>query len=154
MTTQTTFDLTPAESARLTELTARHQANRTAWLKHTPKPHTCADKAAQMLIDAEAPMSNAERSELESLQFRADVPEKYFAYVRETDAGNPLTVTTWTGDMLGAVIAYGQPYQVPGFGSTSTRQNLTVEAVNGRRYSAVYFRSAGSYCRMRVMKTA
>lgn len=89
--------------------------------------------------------SNAEKSGLEVYEFANGAPDKYFVYVRL----DKRTVGTWTGEKLGDIVDYGAPYRS---NVGDTRIHVTVQAINGRRYSGTYFQSAGDYARLKVMK--
>lgn len=97
-------------------------------------------------------VGNAELSRVEVYEFMRDKPGRYFAYV----AQDLSKVTTWTGETLGYVIWHGNPYKVrnPFSHWPSERQNLRVHAVNGLTYSAVYYKSSGDYCRMKVVSSS
>lgn len=66
----------------------------------------------------------------------------------------PIAVTTWTGEKLGDIVWCGRPYKMPAFGGPSTRQNLRIQAINGLIYSAIYYKSSGDYCRMKVISSS
>lgn len=100
-------------------------------------------------------VSNAERSAVEVFEFMRDTPSRYTAYVKVNEEGmgkRPLgSVRTWAGDVLGEITWLGSPYRVAGFGSQQgVRQNMRIKAINGRVYSAVYYKSSGDYCRMKA----
>jgi hypothetical protein len=90
-------------------------------------------------------VTNDETSAIEVYEFVRDVPASYFAYV-STKTGK---LTTWTGDELGA-ITFGSEWR-DNFGGT--RQAIRVKAINGRTYSGTYFKSAGDYARLRIVKS-
>lgn len=101
-------------------------------------------------------ITNAQRSRLEVLDFIADPPDRYFAYVKTERIGEHSTgerivsVTTWTGDKLSAeILTEGADFR-SSFGDT--RCNFRFRAINGATYSGTYYKSAGDYCRLRKMK--
>jgi hypothetical protein len=87
--------------------------------------------------------TNEERSAVEEYEFRTNKEERYFAYVNQETK----TVTTWTGQPLGVILALTGAYR-SNFGDA--RLVYRVIGSNGVVYSAVYYCSAGSYCRMRA----
>lgn len=89
-----------------------------------------------------------QRGELELYEFIVNPPDKYFLYVNER-SGN---ATTFAGNVLGRVV-FGRKYKSTGFGRGSTRVPVTVHGVNGVKYSGTYFESAGSYARVKRMKS-
>ena len=91
-------------------------------------------------------LNNAELSAMEVYEFMTDPPKKYFAYVNM----QTLKVTSWTGDTIGTISAYARPWR-SNFGDT--RQNITVNAINGKQYYGVYYTSAGDYCRLTMHKS-
>ena len=100
-------------------------------------------------------ISNDERSAVEVYEFIRDRPHTYFAYTTPATA-IPQSVTTWTGEKLGTVIAHGTPY-ISSWGDT--RQQLTIiPAINGLTYSATAYFGRGNVplrsisCRMHVKK--
>lgn len=125
---------------------------------------------------------NQELSRAEVEWFKREKPSRHFAYVRLDECSicngipekvkrfmttsttstpcchlykKPVAVTTWTGEVLGHVVWCGRAYRIPAFGAVrSVRQNLRVRAVNGLIYSAVYYKSSGDYCRMKVISSS
>ena len=103
---------------------------------------------------------NEDRSAIEVYEWNAEPPERYVAYVKMVKAptfidGYPYgsyeaTLTTWTGEPLGSV-TFGRTW-VSNFGDR--RQAIRVRATNGRTYAGTYFRSAGNYARIRIVKGA
>lgn len=89
-------------------------------------------------------VSNAERSQLEVYDFCNDPPDKYFLYVNESKR----EATTWTGDKLG-VVTFGQEYR-DNFGGK--RVSVWIEAINGKSYHGIYFKSSGDYARVKLCK--
>jgi hypothetical protein len=89
------------------------------------------------------PICNAAISLLEVYEFLNDPPERYFAYVGHSH------ITTWTGDILGSIVAMGVQFS-SNFGDK--RQSLRVKAINGKIYAGTYYKSAGDYCRLKAVK--
>lgn len=96
-------------------------------------------------------MSNEQRSQLEVLDFIADSPKRVFAYIKEIN-GRLSFVTTFMGGTLATITWAGEDFHVWGFGQKSTRANFRCVGINGRTYSGTYFKSSGSYCRMKEVK--
>jgi hypothetical protein len=88
--------------------------------------------------------SNAELSQLEVYEFVTNPPGHYFLYVK-TESGR---ATTWMGDELGTVEFRARWRS--NFGDI--RQNIRIQAINGRTYTGTYYRSAGDYARVRATK--
>lgn len=91
--------------------------------------------------------TNEEKSAVEVHEWVANPPDRYFAYVSETDR----TITTWMGDLLGS-ITYWSAYTCPGFGWKSERVAIRVRGTNGVNYYGTYYKSAGQYARIRRIK--
>ena len=91
---------------------------------------------------------NWESSTQEVAEFVSDPPERYFAYV----SSDHRSVTTWMGDALGTITSYRE-YRTPSFGWPSTRAAIRVRAINGRDYFGTYYKSAGDYCRLKVVRS-
>lgn len=116
---------------------------------------------------AEVPdIGNANRSLLEVYEWMKTPPDRYFVYVSLTDkepaprtehtqgrtihnvrndSGRKGNATTWTGDVLGSVQC-GREWR-DSFGGT--RVPITVFGNNGRTYTGTYYKSSGSYARIR-----
>jgi len=100
-------------------------------------------------------VENAELSRLETLDFIASPPERYFAYVKTEPLGAHGTgeriraITTWTGETLANVTWEGPDFRDSLGG---VRVNFRCVGINGRTYSGTYFKSARSYCRMKQTK--
>jgi hypothetical protein len=93
-------------------------------------------------------VSNEERSALEVFEFVQNPPDKYFLYINETT----YAATTWTGDKFGDV-RFGRAYKCPAFGGfSSTRVPVTIRAINGVTYHGTYYKSSGSFARIRQSK--
>ena len=92
--------------------------------------------------------TNEERSALEVYDFVHSPPDKYFLYVDDKTG----KATTFTGDVLGSV-ERGRSYKSPAFGTPSTRVPIKVYGINGVTYSGTYFSSAGSYARVKRVKS-
>jgi len=93
---------------------------------------------------------NRETSRQEVEAFKAEPPNRYFAYVKlpsKSYQGRPV-LTTWVGDILGDIIELRAPIQ-DNFGGT--RQYIRVAAINGRMYAGWYFRGSGDYARIRAI---
>jgi len=89
-----------------------------------------------------ARVSNAERSQVEVYEFETSPPDRYFLYVQE-DKG---IATTFPGDVLG-YIGLGRSYR-SNFGDE--RVQITIAAINGCIYHGTYYKSAGSYARVKL----
>lgn len=89
-------------------------------------------------------VSNDERSAIEVYEFMTAPPERCFLYVNE----DARTVTTWTGEKLGDLLRGDGYYS--SFGDM--RVPVTVHAINGRTYHGTYYKSAGSYARVKMAK--
>ena len=90
-------------------------------------------------------VKNEDRSAVEVWEWlHLDPPSNYFCYLSEKDR----TITTFMGDILGTV-AIGETWR-DNFGST--RVSIKVKATNGSLYSGTYYKSAGSYCGIRLVK--
>jgi len=94
-------------------------------------------------VDATAPFSNEERSQLELLQFAADLPSSYCAYFGKG------AVNTWTGATLLAVTWTGQPFR-SNFGDARTPFRA-VHVASGTRYYGTS-QGEGIICRIRKAK--
>lgn len=112
-------------------------------------------------VPAGLEMPNGARSRLEVLDFIADPPTRYFAYVQDVPGMSPAArslgltpklarVITWIGDTLANVTWTGDAWR-DNFGGE--RVPFRCEAINGLSYSGVYYKSAGNYCRLRLLKT-
>lgn len=108
---------------------------RNGWASYKPE-----DKPAHI-----PDVTNEERSSMEVFEFVTNPPEKYFLYIGEENS----IATTWTGENLGRVY-FGREYR-DNFGGR--RVPVTVVAINGREYHGTYYKSAGSYARVKMAKT-
>lgn len=129
-------------SIQYAELTARNDQYE-AWRTGQPGGGQCLTVEQQ----AQAPctVTNEERSALEVYKFIVNPPDHYFAYVNETTN----TLTTWTGEHLGDV-SFGREW-TDNFGGK--RVPILVRAVNRQKYHGTYFKSSGSYARLRRSKS-
>lgn len=149
--------LTESETSRRLELSARNEANKAAWKQFTKHPHTSADEAQQAQINAVAPMSNEERAELETLNFRADCPRPEFLYPAEDVQRAPkwafapgfdsMKLTGFMGNVLMSVVQLGAEYR-SSFGDT--RRSVRATGINGAHYFGTIY---GTYARMRPAKS-
>ena len=90
--------------------------------------------------------TNEQRSALEVYDFVTDPPEKYFLYIDEQKK----IATTWTGECLGNVL-FGREFESPAFGGfPSKRVPITLYAINHATYYGTYFKSSGSYARVKM----
>lgn len=89
-------------------------------------------------------VSNEDRTALELFKFKRDKPTRYTAYASESDN----SVTTWTGEKLGDA-SFKQTWR-DNLGST--RQHVTIVAVNGCCYWGTYYKSQGDLVRMTMRK--
>jgi hypothetical protein len=104
-------------------------------------------------------VTNEERSAVEVYEFVHDIPERYFAYVKLHDQellGNAQlahnrygNLTTWTGDTLGGIYWMGREFRS---NMGDKRIPIRVRGINGRSYSGTYYKSAGDYARLRLLK--
>lgn len=152
----TPITLTTDQTARRAHLRQASDANRAAWQRFTKHPHTCADEEAQERINAVAPFTNEERSELERLDFVAEVPALYTCYVKgnsydltKINEWRLSEITTWTGETLGRVVWQGRPFS-GAFGDT--RINFRALGINGVTYSGTCYGGPGCLCRLRAVK--
>jgi hypothetical protein len=141
-----TPQITAQQAARLSELRAKQSAHESACDAISPRKKNgwrimTADESAR--VSAIAPFSNDERSELERLQFAAELPARYSAYFGER------AVNTWTGDTLLAVTWTGRPFR-SNFGDTRTPFRA-VHASSGARYYGTS-QGNGMLCRIRRAK--
>ena len=106
-----------------------------------------------MSLQAAVDSRNSITSAHEVYEWMSNPPATYFAYVKVTHdrqgygAG---VLTTWTGDVLGAV-HLGRRFHTGGF-ARSTRRSVTVIGTNGVKYHGTYFESSGDYCRIKRSK--
>ena len=96
-------------------------------------------------VDATAPFSNAERSQLELIQFAADLPSRYSAYFGKG------AVTSWTGATLLAVTWIGRAFR-SNFGDTRAPFRA-VHVASGTRYYGLS-QGEGMLCRIRKAKAS
>lgn len=89
-------------------------------------------------------VNNDVRSAIEVYEFINTPPDKYFLYIDEQNK----TATTWTGQKLGNV-KFGTPY-TSNFGDR--RQPIDIIAINGKIYYGTYYKSSGSYARIKEKK--
>jgi len=87
-------------------------------------------------------VSNDERSALEVYRFYTTRPTKYFLYIDERRR----RATTFTGEKLGSV-SFGREWR-DNFGGT--RVSINVYAINGFTYHGTYYKSSGSYARVKL----
>jgi hypothetical protein len=105
---------------------------------------------------------NRELSAKEVEAFKRGKLKAIFAYwtqpkmggVAERDAPpGTIKITTWMGDTLATVTWVGREYHPPAFGSfPSTRINFRAKGIDGRTWAGTYYKSSGSYVRMRPVK--
>lgn len=106
------------------------------------------------------PPSNEELGALEVFEFMRDKPDKKFGYVKCPDDipsarasldryralyGRTGTLTTFTGDKLGAV-QFGRAWS-DNFGGI--RVPISVQAITGDLYHGTYYASSGDYARVK-----
>jgi hypothetical protein len=141
------------------DIRSRHDAAR-AWLKAQKRN---SYKTEELRAAGIKEPTNDETSALEVFEFVRDKPEKYFAYVREPNAGTygrssfdraralyagTGALQTWTGENLGTM-QFGAAFR-DNFGGI--RVPVSVKAINGSVYHGTYFFSAGDYCRLKKAK--
>lgn len=96
---------------------------------------------------AGAPMpTNAELSAVEVWEFNNMPPKSLFAYIDKASS----TIRTFNGEVLGNV-SFGKEHKSPGFnGAFSKRVPIKVIGVNGLTYYGTWYKSAGTYARLKV----
>lgn len=106
-------------------------------------------------VPVELRVTNDERSACEMYEWLENPPDKYFLYISQKTGGCPRFgdfieggAQTWTGTPLGNV-RFGREYR-DSFGGA--RIPVTIYGNNGVHYSGTYYRSAGSYARVRKLK--
>jgi hypothetical protein len=106
-------------------------------------------------VPAELRTTNDEQSACELYEWLENPPDKYFLYISQKTGGCPRFgdfivdgAQTWTGTPLGNV-RFGREYR-DSFGGA--RIPVTVYGNNGVHYAGTYYRSAGSYARIRKLK--
>lgn len=126
-----------------TALRARYDAYEQARARICASPTCVTPDEARLLPPA---LSNDERSALEVYEFCRDLPADYFCYV--DTASN--RVTTWPGQTLGRIVAWGQPFTS---NMGDKRRYLRVAAINGLTYGGYYYCSSGDYARLKMLKS-
>jgi hypothetical protein len=130
------------EYLTLKELSKRHEAfvdtkrGRNGWACYKPEE-----------VPEDARMTNEQRNAIEVYEFVHNPPERYFLYINQTKG----IATTWMGETLGSVV-FGREYRCPAFGWHSTRVPVTVRGINGKLYHGTYFKSSGTYARIKLAK--
>lgn len=147
--------LTPEQTARLATLQTQHEANRAAWAKYAQPNYATKEQSAK--IDLEAPFSNEQRAELETLLFLSTPAQKEFVYPSEAVTRAPkyafapgfdsLKLTGWMGNVLMSVETLGAEYR-SNFGDM--RRAVRAAGINGEFYCGTIY---GTYCRMRPSKS-
>lgn len=109
-------------------------------------------------MSQETEAKNRETSRNEVAAWIADKPQRYFAYVKERENTERIgcsvstairgELTTCMGDKLGYIYG-GKPYR-DNFGAY--RVSIDVVGTNGVLYYGTYYRSSGSYCRIKAYK--
>lgn len=124
----------------------KSQAITLNWLKeHKTNCIRPEDQKEINAIPGFKPYTSRDISRLEVYKFKKEKPLKYFFYVNE----DKREVTTWTGEKLGSITAmYGKHNS--NFGDV--RIFLDIKGVNGIKYHAVYYKSAGDYARATAFK--
>lgn len=89
-------------------------------------------------------INNDVRSAIEVYEFVCDPPKNYFLYVNEKTR----KATTWTGQDLGNIV-FGNSWKS---NLGDLRMNVTVHAINGQVYAGTYYKGAGSYARIKLLK--
>ena len=98
------------------------------------------------------PMTNAERSELETIHFSAGEDSEWFGYPAGAvlpDTVGMNQIATFMGDTLAHVSYVGHVYE-SGFGGK--RQNFRAWGIDGREWYGTRYMGRGDYVRMRVVK--
>jgi hypothetical protein len=99
---------------------------------------------AEELTQLPKPCTHEEISKMEVFEFRHNPPPKYFAYVDS----NANFITTWIGEILGTIVHYHEYKDNLG----DKRAAIRVKAINDLWYYGTFFKSAGDYCRLKLMK--
>jgi hypothetical protein len=94
--------------------------------------------------------ANRARSRQEVESFKAERPERYFAYMGTGTVCAGSNVTTWMGDKLGTVQLGARAWR-SNFGDR--RVSFHMRAITGDVYSGIAFIDAGDYCRLRKIKS-
>lgn len=93
----------------------------------------------------------ASRAEVEAFRLGAKGP--YFAYWHKAKQGGYPYITTWMGDRLATVYWRGANYYCSAFGGwPSERVNFCAKGIDGREWYGTYYKSSGTYVRMRPCK--
>ena len=109
--------------------------------KRNPKTGWCSYPAAEGKARPDY-VSNDERGLVEEYEWLTDPPDRYFAY----PASNDMTITNWTGIVLGAVTYRGDHWR-SNFGDW--RRSIRMRGTNGRDYAGIIY---GTYARLRATK--
>lgn len=140
----TSYSLTAEQSARLAQLRAMNDNHNAAWERHASFGRggwSSADAAQQARIVAACgfDFTNELRAELETLEFLADPPARYFAY----PSADCRSVSGFMGNTLARINHLGREFRSC-FGDT--RQNFRAVGINGRTYAGTIY---GTYLRMK-----
>lgn len=133
--------LTSEQYTEHKERNARHDA----WAQQYVQKNGWTVIPAGVQPPPDAAITNEERGEIELYEFVNDPPSTYFLYVNETTRN----ATAWPGQVLGSV-SFGREYR-DNFGGR--RVPVRIQAVNGRTYAGTYYKSAGDYARVRMVKS-
>lgn len=98
------------------------------------------------------PVSNDERSSVETYEFTQNPPDKYLVYVRRLMVapgvvGSHIEATTWTGELLGKGIL-GTMYET----KRGQRYPITFKGINNQIYEGIYYYSDGDYAVVKRIK--
>lgn len=140
-TTHNTFTSEIEYSTAKEKLTAYDNSVR-SWLTEHKTNGIRVEIASKMPYASE--VNNDLRSMIEVWEFINNPPNKYFLYINEKES----TAITWTGSVLGKV-TFGKKYKCS-FGDT--RQSIRISAINGLDYYGTYFKSSGTYARIKATK--
>lgn len=95
-------------------------------------------------VPADCQITNEELSLIEFYEWKTSPPNRYFLYVNE-DTGR---ATNFMGEVLGD-ICFGRTWR-DNFGGQ--RQAVKVYGNNGKNYHGTYYKSSGTYARIKMAK--
>ena len=122
-------------------------------------PYSTRDEAlAAQTIEVDKRNKATSLAEVESFREARNCNVSYFAYWQSGAKASPGNwslsadcnrIVTWVGDTLATVVWSGAPYRG---GFDSVRVNFTARGIDGRLWHGTYYKSSGSYVRMRPAK--
>ena len=135
--------LTETEYLEARKKYEEHETAQREWLKEN-KTNAIPCEVAEKLPYAQF-INDDLRSAIETYDFIYNPPDSYFLYIDEENR----KATTWIGQVLGSVV-FGKEY---GTNFSDTRVPVWIHAINGKRYYGTFYKSAGDYARIKIMKT-